>query len=107
MPEPRSYYEQIASERGYQPVDSVTKDLSLLVANDINSSSSKLAKAAKLSVKLMSLDDWLRVQTPIIMREQAPDTTEKQEEPVPVQKEEASPEKTPGSEESQQMEFGF
>jgi DNA ligase (NAD+) len=60
MPETRSYYENMASDRGYQPVDSVTKELSILVANDITSGSSKLAKATKQRVQLMQLDDWVK-----------------------------------------------
>jgi len=35
MPEKRSYYENLARERGYHPVDTVTSSLSLLVAMSI------------------------------------------------------------------------
>lgn len=59
MPEKRSYYEDIARARGLNPVDSVTAQLSLLVAADPSESSSKLQKAAKLGVSVQSLDQWL------------------------------------------------
>ncbi|HBC86680.1 MAG TPA: hypothetical protein DCZ94_06990 [Lentisphaeria bacterium] len=60
MPEQRSFYENLASHYGYEPVDTVTKDLSLLVAADLSSASSKLDKAKNNGVKIMSLDDWLK-----------------------------------------------
>lgn len=59
MPESRSYYENLATENGFEPTSSVTKDLAILVALNINSGSSKLAKAAKAGVKIIALDDWL------------------------------------------------
>lgn len=59
MPEKRSHYEGLARDRGYEPKDSVTEDLSLLVAADPNSSSSKLAKARKHDVPIQSLEGWL------------------------------------------------
>ena len=119
MPEPRSYYEKLASEHGFEPTSSVTKELAILVAQDINSGSSKLAKAAKLGVKLMQLDEWREqvllkrvqgVQAPTIKGEQTPTIKEEQ---VPEQQEELSPtpepspEKTDNPEESEQMTFGF
>lgn len=58
MPESRSYYEQLAADNGFEPVNSVTKDLNLLVAEDINSGSSKITKAEKAGVKVISLDEW-------------------------------------------------
>lgn len=60
MPEPRSYYENIAKEEGYDPVDSVTKNLDLLVCHDINSTSSKIKAARKFNVSIVALKDWLR-----------------------------------------------
>jgi DNA ligase (NAD+) len=133
MPEPRSYYENMASDRGYQPVDSVTKELSILVANDISSGSSKLAKAAKQGVQLMQLDDWLKVQEVQAPARgaQAPERQDIQEaqapimegrarrdrEEVPIRGDKApaelfpppeiSPEEVTDSEESEQMTFGF
>jgi len=59
MPEKRSFYEDMAAARGYQAVDAVTKDLALLVADDVEGSSSKLQKARKLGVKIMALPEWL------------------------------------------------
>ncbi|OGV31745.1 MAG: hypothetical protein A2020_05495 [Lentisphaerae bacterium GWF2_45_14] len=59
MPEKRSYYEGIAKSRGYSPVDTVSSELSILVAADISSGSSKIEKARAFGVKLISLDEWL------------------------------------------------
>jgi len=59
MPEKRSYYEKLAESKGYKAVDSVNKDLSLLVAADINENSSKLVKARKLAVKIVSVDEFI------------------------------------------------
>ncbi|OGV49243.1 MAG: hypothetical protein A2X49_10015 [Lentisphaerae bacterium GWF2_52_8] len=59
MPQERSYYEDIARKHGFEPVDSVTKNLSILVAVDISGSSSKLQNARKLGVSVLSLDEWL------------------------------------------------
>ncbi len=60
MPEQRSYYEDLARKNGYEPVDSVTKELSLLVAADTSDNSSKLQKARKAGIKILSLDEWLK-----------------------------------------------
>lgn len=59
MPEKRSFYEDLARKKGYEPVDSVTKDLSLLVAADLTENSSKLVKARKLGIKTVTLQEWL------------------------------------------------
>ena len=59
MPEKRSYYEKLAASRGYGAADSVTKELTLLVAADVNDNSSKLVKARKLGVKIMALEEFL------------------------------------------------
>ncbi|MBE6381146.1 MAG: hypothetical protein E7047_09490 [Lentisphaerae bacterium] len=59
MPEKRSYYEKLAESRGYAPADSVNKFLSLLVAADVNDNSSKLVKARKLGIKIVSLEEFL------------------------------------------------
>jgi hypothetical protein len=42
----------------------VTKELTLLVAADVNDSSSKLVKARKLGVTIMSLDEFLSAPVP-------------------------------------------
>ena len=81
MPETRSYYEEIAAKHGYEPADSVTKELSLLVAADLNSGSSKIAKAGKLGVEVKQLDNWLSSLT-------ATAGPEKEKPPVSVKEEE-------------------
>ena len=58
MPEKRSYYERLAAENNMVAVDSVTKELSLLVAADPEASGGKLDKARKFGVKIVSLDDF-------------------------------------------------
>ena len=64
MPEKRSYYVELAKSKGYTAADSVTKELSLLVAADVNDSSSKLVKARKLGIRIMSLDEFLKAPFP-------------------------------------------
>ena len=59
MPEKRSFYEKLAAERGFRAVDSVTAALTLLVAADVNDSSTKLRNARKAGVKIISLDEFL------------------------------------------------
>ena len=65
MPEKRSYYTALAESRGYAAADSVTKDLSLLVAADLQDNSSKLVKARKLGIKIMSLEEFLASSVPV------------------------------------------
>lgn len=60
MPEKRSYYENLARKHGYETADSVTRELSLLVAADINETGGKLDKAKTYGVKIVKLDDWLK-----------------------------------------------
>ena len=62
LPEQRSYYENLARKSGYEPVDAVTKELSLLVAADLSSASSKLDKAKSYGVKIQGLEDWLKTK---------------------------------------------
>jgi DNA ligase (NAD+) len=59
MPEQRNYYEGLARQKGYDPVDAVTQELSLLVAADVNASGGKLDKARKANIKIIGLEDWL------------------------------------------------
>ena len=59
MPEKRAFYVELARSKGYASSDSVTKELTLLVAADVNENSSKLVKARKLGVKILSLDEFL------------------------------------------------
>jgi DNA ligase (NAD+) len=63
MPEKRSFYESMATERGYTPVDSVSGELSLLVAADTSDNSSKLKKARKSGIEIISLQEWLNTGT--------------------------------------------
>ena len=72
MPEQRSYYENLARKSGYEPADAVTKELSLLVAADLSSASSKLDKARSYGVKTQSLEDWLKMQIPNLPTAKAP-----------------------------------
>ncbi len=64
MPEKRSYYEKMAQRAGYEPADSVTSSLTLLVAADPGENSSKLTKARKLGIRILSLQEWLSEQNP-------------------------------------------
>ena len=64
MPEKRSFYVELAGTRGYSASDSVTKELSLLVAADVNENSSKLVKARKLGIKILSLAEFLELPLP-------------------------------------------
>ena len=59
MPEQRSYYENMATRRGFEPVDAVTQELSLLVAADVSASGGKLDKARKAGIRIIALEDWL------------------------------------------------
>ena len=59
MPEKRSFYQNLAAQRNMKAVDSVSSSLSLLVAADVNGSSSKLAAARKFGVRIVSLDEFL------------------------------------------------
>ncbi|MBQ9755195.1 MAG: hypothetical protein IJV93_10675 [Lentisphaeria bacterium] len=64
MPEKRSYYVELAKSKGYASADSVTKELTLLVAADVSDSSSKLVKARKQGIRIMSLDEFLKAPSP-------------------------------------------
>ncbi|WP_176011644.1 helix-hairpin-helix domain-containing protein [Victivallis sp. Marseille-Q1083] len=88
MPEKRSYYEDLARQHGLAPVDSVTRELSLLVAADPAAAGGKLAKARKLDIKIVSLEDFLA-------RPEQPATPIETESPVPA------------AEEPEQLRFGF
>ncbi len=54
----RSEMQKVAAEKGYTPVDSVSKDLTILVCADMNSTSSKMLKAQKLGVRVMSEEEF-------------------------------------------------
>ncbi|MBR7128117.1 MAG: hypothetical protein IKD09_05990 [Lentisphaeria bacterium] len=70
MPEKRSYYETIARANNYEIADDVNSSLNLLVANDLNEKSTKLAKAEKLGVKSIALATWLeQVEIPANLKQ--------------------------------------
>jgi len=60
-PEKRSYYEKLASRSGFTPCDSVTKELALLVAADPEAHGGKLDTARKYGVKIIALDEFLKL----------------------------------------------
>ena len=51
-----------AKEKGFVPVDSVNKDLTILVVADINSTSSKTTKAKKLGIKIISEQEFFNMK---------------------------------------------
>ncbi|HOH38572.1 MAG TPA: hypothetical protein PLV17_13260, partial [Spirochaetota bacterium] len=57
-PLPRNELAKIITDAGYEFSDTVTKDLSILLCDDVNSSSSKIAKARKLGIKIMTYDEF-------------------------------------------------
>jgi DNA ligase (NAD+) len=58
----RSEMEAIAKELGFEPVDAVGKDLTVLVCADPNSGSSKLKKAEKNGTKIISEDEFFAMR---------------------------------------------
>lgn len=56
---PRSEMEKIAKEKGYTPVDSVSKTLSILVVGE--KAGSKLEKAQKLGIRIISEEDFINL----------------------------------------------
>lgn len=60
MENPRKYYEDIASKNNLKPVNSVSKDLTLLVVADINSNSSKMQKAKKYGIDIITVEDFMQ-----------------------------------------------
>jgi NAD-dependent DNA ligase len=61
-PLPRKELISEIEKMGYSFIDHVSKDTKILVCEDVNGSSSKLAKAKLLGVKLVSYEDFLRVR---------------------------------------------
>jgi len=61
MPEKRSFYEKLAANAGFEPVDAVTKDLALLVAADPAANGGKLAAARKNGIRIIALDEFLKL----------------------------------------------
>lgn len=58
MEHPRRYYEEQAIARGMEPVQSVTKALSLLVTTNMESESSKMKKARSLGIRICTVEEW-------------------------------------------------
>jgi len=56
----RSKLENIAVENGYEPKSGVSKDLTVLVTNDLNGSSSKMKSAKKHNVSCMTYEDFFK-----------------------------------------------
>lgn len=54
----REYYKKIAEQNGYRSVNSVGKDLTYLVTNDLNSNSGKMKKARKYGVQIITYKDF-------------------------------------------------
>lgn len=61
MDKTRSEMEEEGRRRGYEPLDTVTKNLDVLVTNDLNGSSSKLKKAREYGTKIMSVQDFMEI----------------------------------------------
>ena len=55
-PKPRNFFKKMAEEEGYTSTNSVSKDLTFLVTDNLNSSSSKMKKAKKLGIKILTYD---------------------------------------------------
>lgn len=61
MEQPRKYYEEIAREKGIVPISNVTSSLTYLVVSDMNSTSSKMKKAQKYGIKILSVDEFMNL----------------------------------------------
>ena len=59
---PRYDMESCARLKGFAPVGSITKDLTVLVCADVSSNSSKAQKARKLGVKIISEEDFWKIE---------------------------------------------
>jgi len=59
MPEKRSFYEEEARKRGYRPADAVGRGLALLVAADPDGASTKLDRARKLGIPIVTVEEFL------------------------------------------------
>lgn len=55
---PRGTWFSRAKQKGYAPVNAVTKTLSLLVTNDLESGSSKMKKARAYNIKVMNYEEF-------------------------------------------------
>ena len=59
MDNPRKYYEEIALQKHFTPVNSVSKDLTYLVVADLNSNSSKMQKARKYEINIITVEEFM------------------------------------------------
>jgi DNA ligase (NAD+) len=59
-PDTRQILEAKLFQMGYESVDSVTKDTSILVVDDLDSTSSKMLKAKKLGIKIMLYREFFK-----------------------------------------------
>lgn len=57
----RSKFLEFAKEHGYESKSGVSKGLTYLVNNDINSNSSKNKKAKELGIKILSEDEFMKI----------------------------------------------
>ena len=57
----RNKFLEFALEHGYESKAGVSKGLTYLVNNDINSNSSKNRKAKELGIKILSEDDFMKI----------------------------------------------
>lgn len=78
MPEKRAWYEQIAKNAGYLPVDSVTESTSLLVTSNPDQISGKTADAKRLGVPIQSLNLWLDSVRTFVPKKEEPEAEEEQ-----------------------------
>jgi len=60
---PRTQLKELCLKKNYYVKDSVTKDISLVIANDINSQSLKIRKAKELGIQIVSYDDFEKYLT--------------------------------------------
>ena len=65
-----------AKAAGYDPVDSVTDALALLIAADPNAASAKISDAKRLSVPIQSLDLWLGSVKNFVPKKEEPDKSD-------------------------------
>ena len=125
MPEKRSYYEVEARKRGYLPVDSAGRGLSLLVAADPQGASTKLDKARKLGIRIVTPEEFLSLPPAAVNgnaaaapdaappTEEAPVPSAAPDEPdssAPVSASAEEPSAPPGAPEKEagtQLDFGF
>jgi len=100
MPEQRAYYEKIAREKGFAPVKTVTSDLAILVADNLNGTGTKLKKARNYGIKIMALNEWLNSSPENSTKKTSRQLIEKPEKEIVKSKNETE-------NRFKQMDFGF